>query len=163
MIHTLMEQTKRAMPVLKTCLDQYKDFLLDDYIDTITHETGNGKEIQSSLDMEEAVTHYLSSILDKKTAREVGAQLAKQKLLLSANHHETEFCVQALQGNILYERLLVKQGLSNGIIPIFSNTTVNMSNSNYPRGMLIYQTESMNNLIKIPIFPFKCRNILIAA
>lgn len=161
MVELLMSQVHEEAPLLREVDDKFGDWTLEKYLDAIC--PASCSSVLPDCDVSEAINEYLLPLVGEKVAKEAAIQVEKQKLLLTANHHEVEFCVQSFQGNILYDALLKGKGFSGNVVPILSNTTVNMSNANFPRGMMIYHTKNKEELLKIPIFPFKMRNSLVAA
>lgn len=159
----LLQQVLKEAPVLAECVEKDGEKSLLFYCEQLISQskrTGEVLEYYPTKDVGEAVKEYLSPLVGDKLAESMGEQLKSQRLLLTANHHEAEFCVQSVQGNLLYSYILEKMGYSR-LVPVFSNTTVNMSNGNFPRGLLVYHTSS--GMLKLPIFPFKERNTLVAA
>lgn len=156
----LIKQIKANAPLLKECMEKYDDYTLKEYFKVIKHK--DVEEIESSKDLICAVKNYLSEFIEYDLVEKIANQILNQKIILTANHHEVEFCVQSVQGNILYDKYLESIKINSNLVPIFSNTTVNMSNSNFPRGVMIYDTNNFN-ILKVPIFPFKQRNNLVYA
>lgn len=156
-----MKQILAEAPLLEHCLMENRTLSLREYCCQLA-EKGRcvTKGIERSEDVREAVFDYLLPLVGTELAKKTATQVYEQKLILTANHHEAEFCVQSVQGNMLYAYVLEKMGYKEGIIPIFSNTTVNMSNENYPRGMLIYRTRKQ--IERLPVFPFRERNSLVS-
>lgn len=161
MKETLMKQILAEAPLLKQCLVENGSKTLKQYCCEMAEKGRNVTlEMEASEDVKGAVFDYLLPLVGEELARKTASQVYEQKLLLTANHHEAEFCVQALQGNMLYAYVLEKMGYEEGMIPIFSNTTVNMSNENFPRGMLVYRTNTQ--MERFPVFPFRERNTLVS-
>lgn len=159
----LLQQVLKEAPVLAECLAKEGGNSLAVYCEklaAVSEEKEEGLACYPTEDVGEAVKEYLLASVGERLAKQVGEQLKKQRLILTANHHEAEFCVQSVQGNFLYSYILEQMGCPD-LIPVFSNTTVNMSNENYPRGLLVYHTAA--GLLKLPVFPFKERNTLVAA
>ncbi len=157
----LMEDILKEAPLLRETIEKYGDMTLDEYCAYLAKEGQDVTwEIMETEDVADAVRDYLTPLVGGKLAKNVGNQVIKQKLLLTANHHEVEFCVQALHGNLLYDAVLQKMGFIKGIVPVFSNTTVNMSNENFPRGIQVYHTNTQ--MERFPVFPFRQRNSLVA-
>lgn len=162
MIRELMADILREAPLLEESQQRYGNLTLGEYCDMLARKGQEvTEEIMPSGDVTEAVRAYLSPLVGEEPAEQTAQQVLEQKLLLTANHHEVEYCVQALQGNLLYDYVIEKMGFKEGIVPIFSNTTVNMSNENFPRGIQVYHTHTQ--MERFPIFPFKQRNSLVAA
>ena len=156
-----MKQILEEAPLLEQCLKESGTLSLREYCCQLAEKASDvTAEIEPSEDVKEAVCDYLLPLVGKELAEKTARQVLEQKLLLTANHHEAEFCVQALQGNMLYAYILEKMGYEEGIVPVFSNTTVNMSNENFPRGMLVYRTHTQ--MERLPVFPFRERNSLVA-
>ena len=156
-----MKQILAEAPLLEQCLIESGTLSLKDYCCQMAKKARDvTMELAPSEDVREAVSDYLVPLVGNELAKKAAVQVYEQKLLLTANHHEAEFCVQSLQGNMLYAYVLDKMGYEEGIVPIFSNTTVNMSNENFPRGMLLYKTNTQ--MERLPVFPFRERNSLVA-
>ena len=164
MIETLWKQVKDHAPLLRQCTQLYGTLTLHRYcerIAQISKQAYQKQGIYPSEEISEAVRDCLVPLLGEKLAEAAAGQVSRQPLLLTANHHEAEFCVQSVQGNLLYAHVLELCGSGGGIVPVFANTTVNMANRNFPRGMLAYRTEK--GALRIPVFPFQERNTLVAA
>ena len=128
----------------------------------------DGKEAVATLsDLVRATEAYVAARLGVDTASRVASSLAAspQPLLLSANHHGVDFCAQAIQGNLLVYSLLKTKNykLKTSSFPIFACTTIHLGNSNFPRGMLLYDNEAgkPNVIIKIPVYPLSERNAMV--
>lgn len=161
MINKYQGQIFESTPLLKSVIEQHKNETLKTFVQGISGKRVS--DIEDSEDIKRAVIEYLEPLFSREFAVKAAEVADRQRCILTANHHEVEFCVQSVQGNMLYEYWLHKNGEREGIIPIFSNTTVNMSNTNFPRGMIIYNKVNGGMPLKIPIFPFKYRNSMIAA
>lgn len=162
MIEELLQQVLQEAPVLAECVQKEENSSLWEYCSRMVLKGKRNEkplEYYATQDIGEAVKAYLFGEVGEQLAEQVGEQVKKQRILLTANHHEVEFCVQSVQGNILYAHLLEQMGYKE-LVPIFSNTTINMSNENYPRGLMTYHTNG--EILKLPVFPFKERNTLIA-
>lgn len=159
----LLKQVLGKAPVLAECIAEDGQKSLRLYCEkllSINEAKGEALECYPTEAVGEAVKKHLLSSVGEELAEAVGEQLKKQRLILTANHHGAEFFVQSVQGNLLYSYILERMGYHD-LIPVFSNTTVNMSNGNFPRGLLVYHTGS--GVLKLPVFPFKERNALVAA
>lgn len=164
MIETLWNQVMAYAPLLRQCTGKYGDFTLHRYcayIAEISKQAYQKEPICPSGEISQAVKEYLAPLLGEHMAKAAAGQMQRQTLLLTANHHEAEFCVQSVQGNLLYAHVLELCGQGDGIVPVFANTTVNMANRNFPRGILVYRTKK--GLLRVPVFPFRERNTLVAA
>lgn len=159
----LLRQVLKEAPVLAECIAKDGQSSLRSYCEkmvSINRAKEDALECYPTEAVGEAVKKYLLVLVGEELAELTGEQVKKQRLILTANHHGAEFFAQSVQGNILYSYILERMGYPH-IVPVFANTTVNMSNENFPRGLLVYHTNS--GLLKLPVFPFKERNTLVAA
>ncbi len=151
------------MPVVKDCLERYGELSLNAYLRVIAEAASTASDASPlpTADVAQAAEDYLAPICGASTARQTARQLARQRLLLTANHQQAEFCAHVTQGNLLYMALLEQAGQLGDCIPIICCATVNLSNRHFPRGIMIYH--ALNGLLKVPVFFNKYKEDIMAA
>lgn len=148
----LMAALIQTTPVLQECLEHYGDWSLRDYLSYIA-EKSRRPAMAAPLpksDVAQAAQAYLTPVCGAEYARKTAQKLLRQRLLLTANHQQAEFCAHVVQGNLLYAALLELTGEKDEILPVASCATVNLSNRHFPRGIMMYHTTA--DLLKIPVF-----------
>ncbi len=145
---------RRAYPAIDRLLEQYGDCSLADYLGQIGHR--KLPEILPSEDLLDAVRDYLRPVFGLETAERAAAVLRRQRCLSTANHHHLSFDYRCVQDTLLYEQWLRKSGEREGIVPVFAVSNVNLKNTVYPRGIVLYDCACPEKRLRLPLFPL-CR------
>ena len=143
-------------PLLEAVVKQYGDMTIHEYLDTLkNHSSGN---IDLREDIPDVIKSYLLEHTDEITACGIAKVLSDTGYLLTANHHQVEFMLDFLHGNLLYdyhlESLLADR---DNLIPILSTASITMTCNTYPKGMLLYNTRH-HAVYKLPIFSNRFKN-----
>lgn len=147
---------RRDYPAIDELLRQYGDFSIAEYLQKIGHR--QLPEILPSEDLLTAVRNYLNPFFGEETARRAAALLGRLRCLSTSNHHHLAFSCCFVQDTLLYEQWLRKNGETEGIVPIFAASNVNLQTSSYPRGMILYDCTLPDKMLKLPLFPYKMKH-----
>lgn len=151
---------RRAFPAIDELLQQYGDGSIEDYLSRIHHR--ELPEILPSADLADVVWAYLRPIFGEGTAAHAAALLERQRCLSTSNHHHLAFDYSFVQDTLLYEQWLRKNGETEGIVPIFAASNVNLQNSAYPRGIVLYDCNLPEKKLKLPLFPHRMKHTCVA-
>lgn len=150
----LLIQTRKRLPVINRTLNRYGVGSMNDYFGALSYN--KPRPLQAPDDLFEIVTNYVAPILGEQAARELARDLQNYPAILTANHHGVDYFAQSFQGDLLFLLYRRKLAGSSAIALIFSCGGVPLSNSSYPKGILLYdaiQPDSGELPFKLPIFP----------
>jgi len=155
-----MHQVYEDAPGLELINNTFNNMSIDEYLMHLKEMYVDNGSFTLDKDIEEAITDYATDIIGYDNTMACIDVLRKIPLLHTADHHTVNFHAMTLQSNLLYERLL-NMCIDTNIIPILSCNNIDMSNAFYPRGIIIYDTNT-SRTVEIPIFPYKMRKVSIS-
>lgn len=153
-IGDLINEVRERLPVIDSVLERFDGKSLNDYYEELC--SLKIQPLQGIEDLLEAATTYVAPILGEIVAQELARDLQKYPVVLTANHHGVDYFAQSFQGNLLFLAYRRKFTGRSAITPIFSCGGVPLSNSSYPKGILLYdaiQPDSGELPFKQPIYP----------
>lgn len=152
---------RRDFPAIDELLRQYGDGSIADYLQAIGHR--DLPEILPSDDLLDVIRAYLEPLFGAKAAACAADILKRQRCLSTANHHHLAFDYSTVQDTLLYEQWLRIRGDTDGIVPIFAVSNVNLKNVVYPRGIVLYDCLLPEKRLRLPLFPLKMKHTCAAA
>ena len=155
-----MHQVYEDAPGLKLINTTFNNMSINEYLMYVKETYVDNGSFTLDKDIEEAITDYATDIIGYDNTISCIDVLSKIPILHTADHHTVNFHTMTLQSNLLYERLL-KMCIDTDVVPILSCNNIDMSNAFYPRGIIIYDTNTSRPL-DIPIFPYKMRKVSIS-
>lgn len=154
-VQRMMIQIKEHCPTLKQVLDEEGDRSLAAYVQQLADF-----ECQMPLcdpaDVVQEAEAQLGPLLGEQVAKEAASSL--MDCALTANHHGVDYFASAVQGNLLFQQLLVKRGFASTHIPVIACGLVSMCNSSFGQGMTIYELNDTALPQRFPIIKKKYKN-----
>lgn len=155
-----MNRVCQDAPLLKAVNNEYQDMPLSGYLQFLKEEYCGRKAAPLDPVIEKAVADYATELIGGEETKECIRILKLTGLLYTANHHVVNFHPMTVQGNILFE-YLISLLTDTQVVPVFSCSTIPMSNAFYPRGLLIYDTLDGEEC-KVPVFPYRMRKVSVS-
>lgn len=160
----LIIQIRKSLSNIDQLLVRFGNNSLKDYFTESSYS--KPQPLQEPDDLLDIVQSYVTPILGEQVAQELARDLRNYPVILTANHHGVDYFAQSFQGNflfLLYRRIFASNAT---VAPIFSCSGVPLSNSSYPKGILIYdaiQPDSGELPFKLPVFPNKLNQSIVHA
>ena len=151
---------RRQYPAIDSLFKKYGNCTLDRYLISLRHDK-NGNILPSN-DLTDEVRAYLSPYFGKDIADEAALLIDRVRCFSTAGHFHMPFDAAVVQENILYDHWLRMNGESGGIVPFFAVSNTALTNSLYPRGMLIYDCCRSEGRLGIPVFPLSMSHSCVA-
>lgn len=134
---------------------------LHDYLNNIRHRSL--PDILPAQDLLNAVENYLSPFFEEETVGKAVENIARHRCLSTANHHHLAFEYMTVQDTILYDQWLRLQGTSGDAIPFLAASNVNLTNTVYPRGIVVYDCTLPEGRLRLPLYHWKMKRPCVAA
>lgn len=153
-IANALNRIREHLPVIDRTLSRFGEQSLADYCKAQPFQ--RRQPLQPIKDLLEEVYSYSRTILGPEIAEKLTADLENYPLVLTANHHGVDYFAQSFQGNLLFDYYRRKVLGPTSTIPVFSCGGVPLSNSSYPKGLLIYganQPDTGEFPYRLSIFP----------
>lgn len=151
--HVLLLSQK--YPAIAELVEKDGRSTINDYLRKIQHISL--PDIMPSSDLLEEVRSYFVPFFGNEKAEEVSRIIRDNRCLSTSNHHHFTFEFMTVQETILYDSWLRIHGEKSSLVPFFAVKNVNLANTVYPRGMLIYDTLSPQGFLRLPLYPWKLR------
>ena len=151
--HVLLLSQK--YPAIAELVEKDGRSTINDYLRKIQHISL--PDIMPSSDLLEEVRSYFVPFFGNEKAEEVSRIIRDNRCLSTSNHHHFAFEFMTVQETILYDSWLRIHGEKSSLVPFFAVKNVNLANTVYPRGMLIYDTLSPQGFLRLPLYPWKLR------
>ena len=148
-------------PAIRELVEKEGRTTLRDYLKKI----GNFSlpSIMPSGNLLEEVSSYFLPFFGKERADEASRIIANNRCLSTSNHHHFSFEFMTVQETILYDAWLrIKQSKST-VVPFFAASNLNLTNTVYPRGMLIYDCLLPQLCFRLPLYHWKLKRQCIAS
>ncbi len=130
------------------------------------------ESIQSREDLIEVVGNYARRLLGGKTAGLLERHFSDTPVALTGNHHGVDYQSLAVQGTILFAlpKITAAPAEPSAVVPVLACGTVPLSNSSFPRGILLSRktkvpvapAEEIRTFCKLPLIPVKYSNSLVS-
>lgn len=124
-----------------------------DYLRKIRHSPL--PDIMPSKDLLEEIQSYFTPFFGNEIARKASLAIEHSHCISTSNHHHPAFEFMTVQETILYDMWMRMQKEENSITPFFAASNVSISNTVYPRGMLIYDCSLPQRFFRLPIYHWK--------
>lgn len=150
----LLNRIRKMLPVIDRTLDRFGAKTLNEYFGELILR--KSQSLQSPDDLVKAAADYVAPILGEQAAKELSHDLRDFPVILTANHHGVDYFAQSFQGNWLFWLYRRQCHNRSTVVPVFSCGGVPLSNSSYPKGILLYdaiQPDSGELPFKLPVFP----------
>lgn len=150
--------------VAKLCEKERKTKLAD-YLGRIGHSSL--PSIMPLEDLTEEVESYFATFFNREIASKAAKVIGTHRCLSTANHHHFAFEYMTVQETMLYDMWLMKHtggsfadlplehSAESPVVPFFAASNVSISNTVYPRGMLIYDCSLPQRFFRLPIYHWK--------
>ena len=134
---------------------------INDYLKKIHHISL--PDIMPSSDLLEEVRSYFVPFFGNEKAEEVSRIIRDNRCLSTSNHHHFAFEYMTVQDTILYDAWVRIRGSKSSVVPFFAASNLNLTNTVYPRGMLIYNCSLTQGHFRLPLYHWKLKRQCIAA
>lgn len=150
--------------VAKLCEKERKTKLAD-YLGRIGHSSL--PSIMPLEDLTEEVESYFATFFNREIASKAAKVIGTHRCISTANHHHFAFEYMTVQETMLYDMWLMKHtggsfadlplehSAESPVVPFFAASNVSISNTVYPRGMLIYDCSLPQRFFRLPIYHWK--------
>ncbi len=155
------ELSLQKYPAIADLLRRYGGITLLEYLRQIRHHPL--PDIMPAEDLTEEVRNYFKAFFGEKISKEAAGVISRCRCLSTANHHHLAFEYMTVQDTILYDQWLCMQGETGLAIPFLAASNPNLTNTVYPRGMIIYDCAAPEGHLRIPLYPWKLKRQCIAA
>lgn len=138
-------------PAVKDLLQEYGGEPLRVYLEQAGH-----KPLPSILPAEELleeVRQTVEPLFGEQMAKETMELIERQRCISTANHHHMAFDWRLVQSALLYEQWLQLHGENGGVVPIFATANVTLKSTVYARGVIVYDCNLPEKMLRIPVFP----------
>lgn len=112
-------------------------------------------DIMPSKDLLEETQSYFTPFFGNEIARKASLAIEHSHCISTSNHHHPAFEFMTVQETILYDMWMRMQKEEDSITPFFAASNVSISNTVYPRGMLIYDCSLPQRFFRLPIYHWK--------
>lgn len=146
-------------PAISDMIENYGDITINDYLSRIQHQCLD--DIMPSDDLIDEIEAYFVPFFGPEIAMQAALATKKSKCLSTANHHHFAFEYMTVQENILfglYQQLGKEQQC---VIPFIAASNLNLTNTLYPRGLLLYDC-NIEGAMRIPLYHWKKKRECIA-
>jgi len=153
----------KNLPVVHRAISEHGDVPLSKYLKNFFTEPVSS--YQKRDDFFEAVYKYAAPLLGNSVAMRAASDLALNPVVLTANHHGAYYFSQSIQASLIFSLNILSGETAATTVPVFSCGNVPLNNSEYPRGILIYQTTSSgfeDITIKLPVFPDRLKRRMVS-
>lgn len=151
----MMQQVLSYCPTVRQVLSEFGDMTLESYISQVADFS-----VQQPLAPVQDVAVYtkkqLLPLLGEQMASEAAAALVD--CIFTAAHHGVDSFAPSVQGHLLFRQLLKKRGVKTKVVPVLAFGMVSLCNASFGRGLMIYDTQSGDSPLKLPIIPSKYEN-----
>jgi len=144
-------------------IEKYGDVLLADFLNELTPCVE--PPFQERTDLLEVIYRYASPLLGDSQARKASQDLDTSPIVLTANHHGTDFFAQSVQGSLFFSIYKSNANDSVSTVPVFSCGNVPLDNLTYPLGLLLYNADEKDlGAIpkKLPVFSNRFRRTMVS-
>lgn len=144
----------QSLPVVGKTLLAYGEMPVSQYIANLKKTAST--TVQPRADLVQAVMDYTNPLLGEQTAKRVSMELDRDGRVLTANHHGVDYFAQSVQSNILYYLESLCAGRPVHTIPVLSCAGISVSNSSFPRGLLVYDAvpgQTGELPLRLPLLP----------
>lgn len=155
---TLLSQ---KYPAISDILRRQGDVSLRDYLRNCCHRSLPG--ILPEQDLLNEIQEYLVPFFGEQTAKKAVETIGRYRCLSTANHHHPAFEYMTVQDTILYDEWLRLQGADGNVIPFLAASNVNLTNTVYPRGMVVYDCTLPEGRLRLPLYHWKLKRPCVAA
>ena len=141
----------KKYPAVRALLQEYGELPLRVYLEQAVH-----KSLTSILPAEELleeVRRTVEPVFGKDLAEETAVLIKRQRCISTANHHHMAFDWRIVQSSLLYEQWLRIHGEQRGVVPIFATANVSLKSTVYSRGVIVYDCNLPEKMLRIPVFP----------
>lgn len=157
--------------VAKLCEKERKTKLAD-YLGRIGHSSLTS--IMPLEDLTEEVESYFATFFNREIASKAAKVIGTHRCLSTANHHHFAFEYMTVQETMLYDMWLMKQtggsfadlplehSAESPVVPFFAASNLNLTNTLYPRGMIVYDCSLPKGSLRIPLYPWKLKRQCVA-
>ncbi len=157
--HVLLLSQK--YPAIGELIEKGGGTTISDYLRKIRHFSL--PSIMPSSDLLEEVRSYFTPFFGDEKAEEASRIIQVNRCLSTSNHHHFASEFMTVQETILYDSWLRIHGEESSVVPFFAASNVNLTNTVYPRGMLIYDTLSPQESFRLPLYHWKLKRQCVAA
>ena len=140
-------------PAVENLIAQEGGTTVLDYLKKMRHRPL--PDIMPSKDLLEETESYFTPFFGNEIARKAALAIERSRCISTSNHHHPAFEFMTVQETILYDMWLRMQGEGTSVTPFFAASNVNISNTVYPRGMLIYDCSLPQGYFRLPIYHWK--------
>ena len=158
-----LDITCKNLSVVNRIICQYGDVSLSTYLQNFVQAPS--APYQKRDDFFEVVYKYAAPLLGNVIARRAARDLAKYPVVLTANHHGAYFFSQSIQSCLIFSLNTLSGRINTSTVPVFSCGNVPLNNSEFPRGLLLYQAKlgALKNIpIKLPVFPDRLKRRMVS-
>ncbi len=148
-------------PAVANLIEQEGGTTILDYLKKMRHR--QLPEIMPSKDLLEETQFYFTPFFGNEIARKASLAIEHSRCISTSNHHHPAFEFMTVQETILYDIWLRMQKEEDSITPFFAASNVSISNTVYPRGMLIYDCSLPKGYFRLPIYHWKLTRQCVAA
>ena len=148
-------------PAVSALLERHGNETLRGYLKQIHHRPL--PDILPSEDLLAEVRDYFTPFFGAETAEDCAALLRRCRCLPTANHHHPAFEYMTVQDTILCDQWLRLQGERGEIVPIMACANLSLTSSLYPRGMVVYDCDTPEGWLRLPLYPWKLKRNCVAA
>lgn len=148
-------------PAVANLIEKEGGTTILDYLKGIRHR--QLPEIMPSKDLLEETQFYFTPFFGNEIARKASLAIEHSRCISTSNHHHPAFEFMTVQETILYDMWLRMQKEEDSITPFFAASNVSISNTVYPRGMLIYDCSLPKGYFRLPIYHWKLTRQCVAA
>ncbi len=138
-------------PAVRALLEEYGGEPLRVYLEQAVHEPL--PSILPAEELLEEVRHTVEPVFGEEMAKETAALIERQRCISTANHHHMAFDWRMVQSVLLYEEWLRLRGEQRGVVPIFATANVSLKSTVYSRGVIVYDCNLPEKMLRIPVFP----------
>lgn len=158
-----LDITCKNLSAVNRIICQYGDVSLSTYLQNFVQAPS--APYQKRDDFFEVVYKYAAPLLGNVIARRAARDLAKYPVVLTANHHGAYFFSQSIQSCLIFSLNTLSGRINTSTVPVFSCGNVPLNNSEFPRGLLLYQAKlgALKNIpIKLPVFPDRLKRRMVS-
>jgi len=149
--------------VLEKTLKNFGHLTLGDYLYRVLKISKDS--LQPQKDLIEIVYHYVEPLLGESIAETVAIELDAFPVVLTANHHGADFLAQSVQNSLIFSLRKINDKQAR-TVPVFACGSIALNNPTYPRGILIYQTDTKSQNftlpVRLPVFPDKYKKKVVS-
>ena len=161
-LETALGIARNGSPIIDRTLRDYGDASIRDYGRTLLKPPP--PSVQASDDFIRVARELTCELLGEETAGMLAADLEKNPVVLTANHHGVDYFAQSVQGSLIFALMQRDQAGGRKTALVLSCGNIPLDNITYPQGMLLYGIRDAIDGAprKIPIFSNKLRRWIVS-